>query len=293
MKIILSRKGFDSGIGKTPSPIFPSQELRSLPIPELSQIAEPLRYADIQTGNYALGGLVNNLTRGKITPATPVHLDPDLDQASRPRPVHWKPLFGQADAAEGHLRKCNVQAGDIFLFYGWFRQIEAINGEFRYVPGAPDLHVIFGWLQIEQRIKVANRADLPVWALNHPHCRRSSHGLDALYIASDSLQLPGLSTNKPGGGVFPAFNSARCLTAPVASLGVSKRSIWQLPAWFHPDGRASCLTYHGTAARWTKMGEHVHLQTVGRGQEFVLDSEDYPEVFEWLAGILNAGENSP
>ncbi|HEX6606573.1 MAG TPA: hypothetical protein VF276_06620, partial [Chloroflexia bacterium] len=37
MKIILSRKGFDSSIGKVPSPIFPSGELRSLPIPDHDQ----------------------------------------------------------------------------------------------------------------------------------------------------------------------------------------------------------------------------------------------------------------
>ena len=293
MKIILSRKGFDSGIGKAPSPLFASGELHSLPIPETSQTEAPLRYGEIQAGQHSLGVLVNDLTHGKITPATAVHLDPDLDNTSRPRLANWKPLFGQAGAAEGHLQKCGVQAGDIFLFYGWFRQIETINGKFCYGQGAPDLHVIFGWLQIEQRIDVANRAALPAWALDHPHCRRHllsprAHGLDALYVASDSLQLPGAPMDKPGGGVFPTFHRARCLTAP----GSAKRSIWQLPSWFHPDGRASCLSYHGTATRWTKMGDQVYLQSVGRGQEFVLESTDYPEVVEWLASILNADEHT-
>jgi len=292
MKIILSRKGFDSGIGKAPSPIFPSCELHSLPIPETSQTEKPLRYGEIQAGQHSLGTLVNDLTRGKITPATPAHLDPDLDSTSRPRPVNWKPLFGQAGAAEGHLQKGGVQAGDIFLFYGWFRQVETINGKFCYVQGAPDLHVIFGWLQIERRLEVTNRAALPSWAFDHPHCRRHllyprAQRLDTLYMASDSLQLPGAPTNKPGGGIFPRFHPARGLTAP----GSAKRSIWQLPSWFHPAGRASSLSYHGTTTRWTKMGDHVHLQSVGRGQEFVLESTDYPEVVEWLVSILNADDH--
>ena len=33
MKIILSRKGFDSQNGKTPSPIMPNGDLISMPIP--------------------------------------------------------------------------------------------------------------------------------------------------------------------------------------------------------------------------------------------------------------------
>ncbi len=40
MKIILSRKGFDSSAGGVPSPIFPDGGLLSLPIPDkASQIA--------------------------------------------------------------------------------------------------------------------------------------------------------------------------------------------------------------------------------------------------------------
>jgi hypothetical protein len=282
MKIILSRKGFDASSGKAPSPIFPSGAQHSLPIPEPTATTPQVCYAEIKAGEHSLGKLVNDLTQGKILPATPAHLDPDLAPDSRPRPTNWKPLFGQAGAAEGHLQKAGVQAGDIFLFYGWFRQIEQVNAKFRYVQGAPDLHAIFGWLQIEQRLAVANRAVIPTWALDHPHCRRQPHKLDALYIATNALALPNLSAHKPGGGVFNYFDPALRLTAP----GAAKRSIWQLPAWFYPAERRSCLSYHHASKRWTPMGEHVQLQNVGRGQEFILDCDDYPEAIDWLGSLL-------
>lgn len=289
MKLILSRKGFDSSSGKAPSPLFASSELRSLPIPESALTSSPVRYQDIQAANVNIGALVNDLTNGKILSSSPAHLDPDLDPRSLERAAGWKPLFGQSAAAEGHLQRCGVQAGDIFLFYGWFKQVEQVAEKFQYVRNAPDMHVIFGWLQIEQRIEVANRQAIPTWALVHPHCCRVPHRLDSLYVATDQLQLPGLGLALPGGGVFRHFAPARCLTAP----GAAKRSIWQLPAWFHPATRPSCLSYHHTPDRWTNKGDHVLLQSVGRGQEFILDCADYPEALAWLGALFTASRPSP
>src|ERR1700694_5268656 len=119
MKIILSRKGFDSSTGKVASPILPSGKLCSLPIPETLTGENPLRYQDILYDGQSLGKLVHDLTRGKIAPDTPAHLDPDLNSASIPRLPGWKPIFGQAAAAESHLQHQSIGAGDVFLFYGW------------------------------------------------------------------------------------------------------------------------------------------------------------------------------
>jgi hypothetical protein len=35
-------------------------------------------------------------------------------------------------------------------------------------------------------------------------------------------------------------------------------------------------------------GDSVYLRTVGRGQEFVLDCDHYPESEGWLAGLFGA-----
>ena len=59
MKIILSRKGFDSGSGGCPSPIFPDGSLMSLPIPDKkSQVT----YGEIAGNHWAsIGEVVSQL----------------------------------------------------------------------------------------------------------------------------------------------------------------------------------------------------------------------------------------
>ncbi|MDQ5823580.1 MAG: hypothetical protein M3441_05120 [Chloroflexota bacterium] len=285
MKIILSRKGFDSAAGKVASPILPDGELCSLPIPTEGAHKPSIRYANIMAGDVPLGRLVSDLTRCRISPEHTAHLDPDLRYTSYPREPGWKPIFGQDAAAESHLRRQGVAEGDIFLFFGWFRQTELVNGRYRYVANAPDCHYIFGWLQIERRIAVTNRAELPSWALYHPHCSREQHSkLDSLYVSTGRLQLPGWEGNLPGGGVFTRVDDTLRLTCPG-----SLRSTWQLPGWFYSADKAPTLSYHTNPRRWTRQGDHALLSTVGRGQEFVLDCEDYPEAVEWAAGILKRG----
>ncbi|HEX6482072.1 MAG TPA: hypothetical protein VF043_24780 [Ktedonobacteraceae bacterium] len=286
MKIILSRKGFDSspGGGEVPSPIFTSGKLCSLPVPERKHTSHSRRYEELKMGNLSLGTVVNDLTQGKIKVGDPAHVDPDLNFTTMPRLQGWKPVFGQEGAAEAHLQNSNVKEGDIFIFYGWFRQVEQFKSLYRYVRNAPDLHVIFGWLQIERRISVSDRSEIPLWALDHAHLTREKHfALDSIYISTDYLHLPGTSSNLPGAGTFPKFDPVLCLTAP----GMT-RSKWRLPLWFYPARKKSGLSYHTDLSRWESRQEHVLLNTVGRGQEFVLDCQDYPEAIAWLSGIFSS-----
>jgi len=65
--------------------------------------------------------------------------------------------------------------------------------------------------------------------------------------------------------------------------------LWQLPAGFSPRGR-SVLTYHDNPDRWSEVHDDVvHLQTVAKGQEFVLNLDEYPELVDWVAKVI-AGE---
>ena len=288
MKIILSRKGFDSSNGKVASPIFPVGELCSLFIPEPKATItnQSKRYSEIAFGNWSLGRIVHDLTQGEITGDAMAHLDPDINFDSIAREANWKPVFGQSGAAERHLQNHDVKEGDVFVFYGWFKQVEHCAGTYHYVGGAPDLHVIFGWLQIERRIAVEKRTEIPSWALYHPHCnpkrtKMKYNDLDSIYIATDAMQLPNITINKPGAGVFHQFNLALCLTAQGKS-----RSIWRLPSWFYPKAEKTGLSYHRDLKRWTPEEGHVLLQSVGRGQEFVLDCEEYPEAVHWLSTLL-------
>jgi putative DNA base modification enzyme with NMAD domain len=170
----------------------------------------------------------------------------------------------------------------VFVFYGWFRQVELVLGKYRYISTAPDLHVIFGWLQIEQRLPV-DSSEVPLWARDHPHCKTIKYyQLDSIYLSTRHLQVPGAERNTPGAGKFRRFTPELCLTAPQQS-----RSIWQLPAWFYPRASSSSLSYHSDLSRWKLNGNTVLLHSVGRGQEFVLDCEVYPEAIEWLCELLH------
>jgi len=117
MKIIFSRKGFDSSYGGVPSVILPSGHLQTIPIPENAQFATEIfpTYNDISARHgITLGKLVGDLSK-KVKPTDKVHLDPDLDFGSIRRSVGWKPIFGQSDAAEGHLQKQKVGNGFCYI----------------------------------------------------------------------------------------------------------------------------------------------------------------------------------
>lgn len=284
MKIILSRKGFDAACGGVASPILPGGGMVSLPIPERpgAVTAASRSYGQIHAdGPWPVGQLVTDLTGGRVRPGDPAHLDPDLDAASVPRPAGWRGVFGQTGAAETHLRNQGVGPGDVFVFYGWFREVEeTAAGSFRYRPGAPDRHVVFGWLQIERRLPVVPLAALPAWTAGHPHHKPVPYGpADCVYLATERLHVPGHVLDLPGAGVLP-FHPKRVLTAASQS-----RSRWHLPAWFHPS-EGPGLSYHSRESRWTLTAAGVLLDTAKQGQEFVLDGARHPQALAWVAGLL-------
>ena len=175
MRIVLSRKGFDASNGKFPSPILKSHgnEMFSLPIPETCCHSPAPAYSEITFDGRSLGQAVADLTQGKVQANNKAHLDPDLCRGSvcREDKESWKPLFGQASTAERHLQIQEVGKEDIFLFYGWFRKAQYVDGSYSYIPNAPDLHVIFGWLQIDRWIKSEEWESEAAWAKGHPHCK--------------------------------------------------------------------------------------------------------------------------
>jgi hypothetical protein len=280
MKVIVSRKGFDSAAGGVASPILSDGTMLSLPIPDKTST---IKYEDITLHGHPLGRVVSDLTKGKVTATFGAHLDPDLVAGAIPRHVGWRPLFGQCDAEQRVLEREGVGPGDLFLYFGWFRQAELRGGQFQYVRGAPDMHVLWGWLQIGASYKVG--ADMvPWWAEYHPHVARSGDWkFNTVYQSAEVLDLGGAHTGVAGAGVFGKYDDRLCLTATGKS-----RSIWSLPGWFFPaDGKAP-LGYHGDPRRWSRDGDRVLLQTVGRGQEFVLDSGVYPEVVGWAQALVTA-----
>lgn len=282
MKLILSRKGFDSAAGGVPSPILPNGRLLALPIPDA---ASTIRYGDIAVDGAPLASLVTPLTRGKVGPGDGAHLDPDLIADILPRSPGWRPIFGQSGQAQGHLRNQGVGPGDLFLFFGLFRQVERHGTSWRWVPGTRPCHAIWGWLQVESVVTVDQaRGDDYAWAHYHPHFRYAADFNNVLYLARRHLALPGLDATLPGAGTFAGLTPERRLTAPEAD----RVSQWRLPAWCYPgDGRPP-LSYHANRQRWRQHAGYTELSAVARGQEFVLDGDAYPQALPWAGELIRS-----
>jgi Nucleotide modification associated domain 3 len=282
MRIVLSRKGFDSASGGCPSPIFPDGRMLSLPIPD---VQSPTRYQEIKWNDYNLGTIVLELTDGRIQPSDFAHLDPDLDRESLHRGEGWLPALGQTNAAQGHLRNRGVCAGDVFLFFGLFREIDIWDGRLIWKRDAKRIHVIWGWLQVGEVVAVdrCDKTRYP-WATRHPHFHRGPEPNNTLYVARDKMDWDSVKDGGPGAGVFTQFSSRLQLTDP----GFDSPSQWRLPAWFYPDSGKTPLSYHNDLTRWQKESQCAKLKAVDRGQEFVLDCDYYPAAKGWLREVLGA-----
>ena len=178
-----------------------------------------------------------------------------------------------------------VGRGDLFLFFGWFRAVERGNGgTWRYVPDAPDVHRLFGWLRISEVVPVgANlgraRSERP-WLSRHPHLNRDRDN-NTVYIARETLDVKGV-TARSGAGLFSGNGDRLTLTAPGSAI----RSRWRLPWWFYPSNDRPTLSYHGNEDRWQRAKPWVYLNTVGIGQEFVFDAGGIPEAHDWLLELF-------
>jgi hypothetical protein len=291
VQLVLSRKGFDAGWGGRPSPILPDGRLLSIPIPEPRPAGSGVAYAHLRVPgeNASYARLLRRLgiravrypaaayrgERGGSVVRVPLeraraHLDPDLEAATTERAPGWRPAFGQIGGAQRHLAGREVGPGDLFLFFGWFRATRTLPRQ-RLVYDGPDLHVLWGWLEVEEVVPVTEETELG-WA--HPHLdgrhlqRYARH--NTLYLARERLTL---EPRLPGAGVFTHFDPLLQLTA-----GGSSRRVWDLPMAFHPDRTPAPLSWHGPR-RWRRNGDRAILDTV-RGQEFVVPVT--PGIRAWL-----------
>lgn len=282
MQVILSRKGFDSQYGGIPSPILPDGRLLPLPIPSGHDTAT---MADLGYTGTDMAQLIADLSGGKHTLATRVHMDPDLDSPIHARLPGWRPSLGQTGAAQSHLRRRGIGPGDVFLFFGWFRQTERVEGRWRFARGTPDLHVLFGWLEVAEVLSiVTQRTDTLTrhpWTATHPHVASPQWYDDernTLYIARSSSAI--VTNDSFGGGRFPTMRPALRLTKRDCS-----RSVWSLPPWFYPEGRAP-LSYHPNSDSWKIEEGSVTLRSAAKGQEFVLDGDLYPQLQPWVSDLI-------
>jgi hypothetical protein len=202
------------------------------------------------------------------------HLDPDIRQGIYDTPKEFKPAFGQNGIPQMTLKKQGVGVGDLFLFFGLFKQIErGVDGKLRYVPKAPDLHIIYGYMQIGAVLTDNTEIQAYSW---HPHAGIVGNN-NCLYIPSKTLSW----NNEEGYGVF-SYDKRLVLTKEGMSC-----SRWILPDFFRTANNGKPIKITGSADNpWHTDPIHgAYLQIAHKpSQEFVI--EERPDVEEWAKKIV-------
>ena len=236
MRIIFSRKGFDSAAGGGPSPIVDGRPI-SLPIPDTKGISLTT-FDELELGDHAV-----KASRGRLGAEDLCHHDPMFCHDGTC-------VFGQHSAAQTHLEGQGVGLGDVFVFFGLFAEEDT---------GEPH-HRIFGYLEVEEMIALRDGTPQELIDLDHPHALEMHSANDVIW--------------RGPGQVAGRASEALRLTVPGGPP-----SLWKRPDWLKRGG----LSYHDRADRWIRGGR---LQSVARGQEFVVDIGRRQRPREWLDSVI-------
>lgn len=273
-KVILSRKGFDGTTGGKASPIIDGK-LVSLPIPraDSGDFYKNLVFSPTESYLKVMKDLGIKLY-------SEAHVDPDIRKSIIPqRPENWRGLFGQSGISQGILHKEKVGKGDIFLFFGWFKEVRRIGDSYQYCRHAPDIHAIFGYLEVEDVFDIQAGDSVPHWMAYHPHIReREEYGTqrNAIYMATEHFsKFP----QKQGWGCFK-YDKRLVLTKE----GAKERSLWQLPPCFQGERNK----FNCGMNKWEILENgDVEMQTKGRGDQELYIS-DKPEVVAWAENLISS-----
>jgi len=251
--------------------VLPSGTLLSLPIP---YSGDKRRFSELKCEDSSVLNLMRQVGMKAFDQNSACHLDPDINKDLMERQQGWKGAFGQMGGAQGHLENNGIAIGDVFLFFGWFRKTaEDTLGRLRYTGS--DFHLIYGFLQVGEILRVNDNMTLPSWLSDHPHTNREKYVRltggenNTIYIASDELTfLKGFS----GYGSFK-FHPDLVLT----KVG-ERKSRWDLP----PEFKGLKITYH-TDESW----KNDYFQSAAKGQEFIF--EEIGVVERWSQNIIKTG----
>ncbi|MDR0448929.1 MAG: hypothetical protein LBG89_00500 [Rickettsiales bacterium] len=262
MKIILSRKGFDSSAGKMANPILPDGTLLSLPIPDPDS---GRKYSDISYAGKTYWQIIKELNPD-FDGGEFCHLDPDIrNDCMNSCPADWRPAFGQQAAALTHLRNAGIGIGDLFLFFGWFRQTLALaDGTLQFDKSDREgRHIIYGFMEVGDIIKgTKDIAKICPW---HPHSKNEA---PESFFSDDNNWLFMPKDRRYG---TLEYSDKRVLTKRGAS-----RSKWTLPEFFKSAEFSSVCTPGWTAD---------YFQKTGQWQELVI-TDPSAEISAWAAKMI-------
>jgi hypothetical protein len=258
----------------------------SIPIPENNKHKVPnghTRFEDLEKqSKYRLPRELVTSSRPGRTFTGPVHLDPDIRPGLRPKSASSvcgrNFIFGQDGGSQTHLVNQGVKEGDLFLFFGLFRQAMLKDSVAYFVRQEKNMHVIWGWLQIGSIYPLQTQGPVPEYlksATHHPHLHYRERTNNCIYVGSSALSF---SKDVGGAGIFEKYDDDLRLTSPQET----RCSHWRLPSFFRHAGLS-----HNDPKEWETRGEYIYGKTVGRGQEFVAKTDGVEsEASIWLDALF-------
>lgn len=296
MKLVLSRKGFDSESGGSFSPYdHVTGRYIWLPIPEKEKdYSNRIRYSDILVKHEYINGLKGTnlsevykslkrkdqikLRKNEYASIDDkkifAHFDPMLGMPpwmqESERCIIGKG-FGQSNASR-HLEKQSVKEGSIFLFFGGFQSV---------VDAKISGHFIYGWLKVKKRIETYEECKEILDTNNlhyHPHITKAAFEVALEKGQKNFIFIPDEwlfeDLNIPGYGYFMTLNDDLLLS----ESKVSNISIWKLPEFFYKN-----LTYV-LSNTWKKTRDGFCTVETRRGQEFVHELSEKGK--DWLRELF-------
>ena len=151
-----------------------------------------------------------------------------------------------------------------FFFFGSFRKTEINNKKLQYIKTAPEVHLIYAFLQVG----TIYRNYFPENILYHPHTAENfnKHSKNAIFESAEKLSFVE--------GVKGADNLKFHDNLVLTKSGYSK-SRWELPEIF----KKLDISYHTINSF-----KEDYFQSAAKGQEFVVNDGD--KLIPWMTELI-------
>lgn len=284
MRIILSRKGFDSTFGKMTNLIVNNKELVMIPIPEQCSSKKLYKYEDLK--NLSHDEQLEKFIKEEILKRVDneyCHADPDL--VNFHNEPNFKGVLGQVDTAQRHLKKNNVGKGDIFIFFGLFANASIVGNKLE-IDFKSKKHIIYGYLQVGEFYDKSKFHEITKKEYSgireNPHLKDDfykENETNTIYVASEKLTIGDQVTDYKGYGIFN-YNESLNLTIENEDINPNHLlTCWNLPSMF----KGCEITYHNKE----KSQKPNCFMSAKRGQEFIVkDFNDEKQLKEWFDEVF-------
>lgn len=281
MRIILSRKGVDSGNCKASNLVlFDCQGKSEMIMITIPSSNDKIAYKDVTFSKDKEKDLYvkNYLKNFKIDLSSLCHMDPNLSNYLDE--MNFLGSVGQIERSQSHLENQKIQKDDLFIFFGKY-EIQKFS-QTKVEKIAKDKHIMFGYLQIGEIIypnslKKEERASYEKkypWIKNQPHWNFEKYKnieSNRIYIAREKCSF---DENIKG---FGMFNFSEDLILTKNGRSISK---WELPK---PLMNLK-ITYHNESNC-----KENYFKSASRGQEFVIEKNEKAE--KWAVELIKNHTN--